>query len=82
MLKKLTIMEQVLTTPKIELEPGQLVSKFALNELGISPTDIDCFEYYPYLLYKNGNKRYVVQPMPYDQYRVIKIYDFVPAKYA
>ena len=82
-------MENVLVASKtkpviasqVQLEPGQCISKFSLKELGITPTNIDCFEYNPYLLYKNGKKRYVIQPLPYDQFKVIKIYDFVPARY-
>ena len=74
-------MEQVLTSTQIELEPGQCLSKYNLNELGIRPTNINCFEYNPYLLYQNGNKRYVIQPLPYEQYKLIKIYDFIPAQY-
>ncbi|MBN2520814.1 MAG: hypothetical protein JXB17_09945 [Bacteroidales bacterium] len=74
--------EKTLLASQIKLEPGQCISKFGLYELGIKPTNIDCFEYNPYLLYSNGRKRYVVQPLPYDQFKLIRIYDYIPAKYS
>jgi len=75
-------MEYIITQTQIEIEPGQCISKYVLDALGIYPTDIDCFEYNPYLLFKKENKRYVVQPKPFDQFKIIKIYDFIPARYA
>lgn len=75
-------MEQVLISPKQKISPGNCIPKQMLTSSGITPTNIDCFEYSPYVLYKNGIKRYVLQPMPFDQYKVIKIYNFVPANYS
>ena len=75
-------MEQILSLPKVEILPGNCVPKQSLSNSGITPTNIDCFEYSPYLLFKNGIKRYVLQPMPFDQYKVIKVYNFVPAIYS
>ena len=48
-----------------------------LNELGVYPTEIDCFSYSNYVLYKKENKRIILQPMPRDSYKVIRVYDFI-----
>ncbi len=72
-------MEQILTATKSKVTPGQSLPKYALDESGIKPTGIDCFEYLPYLLYHKGNKRFVLQPLPQNEYKIIRIYDFVPA---
>jgi len=75
-------MEQILTTHKSEITSGQCIPKFALVESGIIPTGINCFEYSPYMLYQKGNKRFVLQPLPHNEYKVVRIYDFVPANYS
>lgn len=75
-------MEQILLSTETGIKTGQCVPKQHLSKSGITPTEIDCFEYSPYLLYQQGNRRFVLQPLPYDQYKVIKIYNFVPARYS
>lgn len=48
-----------------------------LNEMGVKPTEIDCFSYSHYVLYQKGNKRLILQPLPGNMFKLIRTYDFV-----
>ena len=60
-----------------KLRKNTFLSEEDLDLMGIYPTEIDCFSYSNYVLYKKGNKRIILQPMPKSNFRVIRVYDFV-----
>jgi len=65
-------------TGKIEkLKKDNCLTGEELNELGILPTNIDCFTYSNFVLYKKANKRIILQPLPKNIYKVIRVYDFI-----
>lgn len=68
------------STPTLsEIKKGQCITEKELHDLGISPTNIDCFQYSHFMLYAKDNKRIIVQPLPHNQYKVIRMYDYVEA---
>jgi len=48
-----------------------------LEEMGVYPTNIDCFSYSHFVLYKKENTRIILQPLPHNIYKVIRTYDFI-----
>lgn len=61
----------------LNLEKDRTLSGEELEEMGICPTEIDCFSYSHFVLYKKENKRIILQPLPKNMYKVIRIYDFI-----
>lgn len=72
-------MNTILKTSVLSLSQGAVYSEDELKAMGITPTNIDCFEFYNYLLWQKNNKRIIVKPLPHGLYKVIRIYDFIPA---
>jgi len=72
-------MNTILKTSVLSLSQGAVYSEDELKSMGITPTNIDCFEFYNYLLWQKNNKRIIVKPLPHGLYKVIRIYDFIPA---
>lgn len=62
-----------------DVKRGQCLTEKELVDLGISPTNIDCFQFSHFLLYAKDNKRVIVQPLPHGQYKIIRIYDYIEA---
>lgn len=62
-----------------KLEKDICFSSEELQNLGIFPTNLQCFTYYNYVLYQKGNKRIILKPMPYNLFKVIRTYEFLPA---
>lgn len=62
-----------------KLEKDVCLSSNDLQNLGVFPTNLQCFTYYNYVLYQKGNKRIILKPLPYDLFRVIRTYEFLPA---
>lgn len=62
-----------------KLEKDVCLSGDELQNLGVLPTNLQCFTYYNYVLYQKGNKRIILKPLPYDLFRVIRTYEFLPA---
>jgi hypothetical protein len=65
------------TTALNNLERGQCLTEAQLKELNIVPTDIDCFQFSHFVLYANKDKRIILQPLPHNQYKIIRVYDYV-----
>ena len=73
-------MEKYSTTTKtVNIQKGQCLTEKELQLLGIKPTDVDCFQFSHFLLYAKDNKRIIVQPLPHNQYKVIRVYDYIEA---
>lgn len=66
-------------TETLQLSKGQCITEAELRELGIKPTNLDCFQYSHFLLYAKGNKRIIVQPLPHNLYKIIRVYNYVEA---
>ena len=62
-----------------KLEKDVCLSSDDLQNLGVFPTNLQCFTYYNYVLYQKGNKRIILKPLPYDLFMVIRTYEFLPA---
>ena len=60
-----------------KLRKDNCLTSNELDEMGIFPTNIDCFTYSNFVLYKKGNKRIILQPLPKNIYKVIRVYDFI-----
>ena len=73
------IMEAILQSPKVQLQKNVCFSGSELQEMGVSPTNLQCFTYYHYVLYEKGNKRIILKPLPRNNFQVIRVYDFVEA---
>jgi len=73
-------MNIITKTLETTLRQGAIYSEEEIKSMGIIPTNIDCFEFYNYLLWQKENKRIIVKPLPHGLYKVIRIYDFMPAK--
>ncbi|NJM15630.1 MAG: hypothetical protein HC896_09895 [Bacteroidales bacterium] len=74
-------MEQT-TTATASLQKGQCLTERQLNDMGITPTNIDCFQFSHFLLYAKDNQRVIVQPLPHNQYKVIRVYDYIESNSA
>jgi len=73
-------METIVKTPQnATLEKNRTLTDRDLASLGVHPTNQDAFSYHNYVLYQKGNKRIILQPLPTNQYKVIRIYDFISA---
>jgi hypothetical protein len=62
-----------------DVQRGQCLTEKELKDLDIAPTNIDCFQFSHFLLYAKGDKRIIVQPLPHNQYKIIRTYDYVEA---
>lgn len=72
-------MEAVVQAQQQKIEKDMCFTSEELHELGIFPTDLQCFTYYHYVLYQSGNKRIILKPLPHNLFKVIRMYDFLPA---
>jgi hypothetical protein len=72
-------MEAVVNTPVLKLEKDMCLNSDELKNMGIFPTNLQCFTYYHYVLYQKGNKRIILKPLPHNLFKVIRTYDFMPA---
>lgn len=72
-------MEALVQTPTLKLEKDMCLSGDELKNMGIFPTNLQCFTYYHYVLYQKGNKRIILKPLPHNLFKVIRTYDFMPA---
>jgi hypothetical protein len=59
------------------LKKDNCLTSDELNEMGVTPTNIDCFTYSNFVLYKKDDKRIILQPLPRDNYKIIRVYDFI-----
>lgn len=73
-------METTLITSTFQLIKGKCFSSDELKNYGAEPTDLQCFSYYPYVLYQKDQKRIILKPLPHNLFKVIRSYNFVPAK--
>jgi len=65
--------------PTLKLKRNICLNGDELESMGIFPTNLYCFTYYHYVLYQKGNKRIILKPLPYNLFKVIRIYDFISA---
>ncbi|MBN1415388.1 MAG: hypothetical protein JW973_09825 [Bacteroidales bacterium] len=72
-------METILLSLKKTLRKDVCLSEDELEGMGVFPTNLQCFTYFNYLLYKKGNKRVILKPLPHRLFKVLRIYDFIPA---
>jgi len=72
-------MEALVKTSTLKLEKDYCLSGEELRKIGVLPTNLQCFTYYHYVLYQKGNKRIILKPLPHNLFKVIRIYDFLPA---
>jgi len=72
-------METMLLTSKKSLKKDVCFSADELESLGVFPTNLQCFSYFNYLLFQKGNKRIIMKPLPRCLFKVLRIYDFIPA---
>ncbi len=72
-------MEPAVQIPTLKLKKNKCLSGDELESMGIFPTNLYCFTYYHYVLYQKENKRIILKPLPYNLFKVIRIYDFVSA---
>ncbi len=72
-------METLVKTSVKKLERDACLSSDELQNMGVFPTNLQCFTYYNYVLYQKGNKRIILKPLPYNLYKVIRTYEFLPA---
>lgn len=72
-------MNTLVQTPTLQIKSGSCFSTDELSLLGVRPTNLQCFEFYHYVLYQKGDKRIVLKPLPHNLFKVIRIYDFIPA---
>jgi len=72
-------MEALVQTSTLKLEKDICLSGEELRKIGVFPTNLQCFTYYHYVLYQKGNKRIILKPLPHNLFKVIRIYDFLPA---
>ena len=72
-------MESILLTLKKTLKKDVCLSEDELESMGVFPTNLQCFTFFNYLLYQKGNKRIILKPLPHSMFKVLCIYDFIPA---
>lgn len=72
-------METLVKKPSELLKINKTLSEKELINLGVHPTNVDAFSYHHYVLYQKGNKRVILQPLPSNQFKVIRVYDFISA---
>jgi hypothetical protein len=72
-------MDTMQITSKKQLKKDACFSADELESMGVFPTDLQCFSYFNYLLFRQGNKRIIVKPLPHYLFKVLRIYDFMPA---
>jgi hypothetical protein len=72
-------METLVLTPALKLEKDMCFSSIELQNMDILPTNLQCFTYYHYVLYQRDNKRIILKPLPHNLFKIIRIYDFIPA---
>ena len=72
-------METLVKTSNLLLEKGACLSGEQLNMYGITPTNLQCFSFYNYVLFQKGNKRIILKPLPHNLYKFIREYTFIPA---
>ena len=72
-------METLIQTSILKLDKDMCLSGEELKLMGVSPTNLQCFTYYNYVLYQKGEKRIILKPLPHDLFKVIRTYDFTPA---
>ena len=72
-------MEAAVQTSTLKLDKNMCLSGEELKVMGVSPTNLQCFTYYHYVLYQKENKRIILKPLPHNLFKVIRMYDFIPA---
>ncbi len=72
-------MNTLVQTLTLQLKNGSCLTGDELSSLGVTPTNLQCFSYYHYVLYEKDNKRIILKPLPHNLFKVIRMYDFVPA---
>ena len=72
-------METTLMTPTLQLAKGKCFSGDELENIGAKPTGLQCFSFYPYVLYEKDLKRIILKPLPHNLFKVIRSYNFIPA---
>jgi hypothetical protein len=72
-------METLVKTSSLQLKKGTCLSREQLNMQGITPTNLQCFSYYNYVLYEKGEKRIILKPLPHNLFKIIREYTFIPA---
>jgi len=72
-------METLVLAPALKLEKDMCFSSTELQNMDILPTNLQCFTYYHYVLYQRDNKRIILKPLPHNLFKVVRIYDFIPA---
>ncbi len=72
-------MEALVQTQTLKLDKNMCLSGEELQLRGVSPTNLQCFTYYHYVLYQQGDKRIILKPLPHNLFKVIRTYDFMPA---
>lgn len=72
-------MNTLVQTHTQKLQNGLCLSGDELSVLGVTPTNLQCFTYYHYVLYEKGEQRIILKPLPHNLFKVIRSYDFIPA---
>ncbi len=72
-------MEALVKTTTQKLESGACLTSEELSLNGITPTNLQCFTYYNYVLYEKGDNRIILKPLPHNLYKIIRTYKFLPA---
>ncbi len=72
-------METILLSVEKTLQKDARFSGDELESMGIFPTNLQCFSYYNYVLYQQGNKRIILEPLPRNMFKVLRVYEFIPA---
>ncbi|MBN2486600.1 MAG: hypothetical protein JXB34_11555 [Bacteroidales bacterium] len=72
-------MNTLVQTPTLKLQNGSCLSGDELNNLGITPTNLQCFTYYHYVLYEKGEQRIILKPLPHNLFKIVRTYRFIPA---
>lgn len=72
-------METTLLSSTLLLEKEKVYSWDELTKLGIYPTNLQCFTYYPYRLYQKGEERLIIKPLPHNLFKILRTYKFLPA---
>jgi hypothetical protein len=72
-------METLLQTSTLQITNGACFSREELYMHGITPTNLQCFSFYNYVLYQKGDKRIILKPLPHNLFKIIREYTFMPA---
>jgi hypothetical protein len=72
-------MDTILQTPELKLKRNMCVSGDELESMGIFPTNLQCFDYYHYVLYEREDKRIILKPLPHNLFKIVRVYDFISA---